>query len=123
MSSIVYWTDKKSGRVYAYSSQSYWDKEKKQSRSKRVYLGPVDPATGEIIKGKRKAKQQARKIHEQTSEDVDNEVIKLLRGDVSDLQAEVSRLNRELEELKMKHNQMLRAVKVATSSLSTIPLD
>ena len=120
---IIKQKDSRTGITYVYESISTWDKEKKQSRSKRVYLGPVDPATGEIIKGKRKAKQQARKIHEQTSEDVDNEVIKLLRGDVSDLQAEVSRLNRELEELKMKHNQMLRAVKVATSSLSTIPLD
>ena len=123
MSSIVYWTDKKSGRVYAYSSQSYWDKDKKQSRSKRVYLGPVDPESGEIIKGKRKAKQEARKIHEQTSEDVDNEVIKLLREDVSELQEENARLKGELEELQGKYNQMLRAVKHATKFLSEIPLE
>jgi hypothetical protein len=34
---------------YAYESISYWDKEKKQPRSKRKYLGKVDPETGDII--------------------------------------------------------------------------
>lgn len=49
MPSIVYQTDKKTGIKYAYESTSYWDKEKKQPRSKRKYLGKVDPETGEII--------------------------------------------------------------------------
>lgn len=49
MSCIVYQTDKKTGIKYAYESFSYWDKEKKQPRSKRKYLGPVDPDTNEII--------------------------------------------------------------------------
>jgi len=49
MPSIVYQTDKKTGIKYAYESTSYWDKEKKQPRSKRRYIGKVDPETGEII--------------------------------------------------------------------------
>ncbi|MBR5377247.1 MAG: hypothetical protein IK139_08205 [Lachnospiraceae bacterium] len=49
MSCIVYQTDKKTGIKYAYESFSYWDKEKKQPRSKRKYLGPVDPDTNEIL--------------------------------------------------------------------------
>ena len=49
MASIVYQIDKKTGIKYAYESISYWDKEKKQPRSKRKYLGKVDPETGEII--------------------------------------------------------------------------
>ena len=49
MSCIVYQTDKKTGIKYAYESFSYWDKEKKQPRSKRKYLGPVDPETNEIL--------------------------------------------------------------------------
>ena len=32
-----------------YDSQSYWDAEKGQSRSKRKLLGKLDPKTGEII--------------------------------------------------------------------------
>ena len=49
MASIVYQIDKNTGNKYAYESISYWDKEKKQPRSKRKYLGKVDPETGEII--------------------------------------------------------------------------
>ena len=49
MACIVYQTDKKTGVKFAYESVSYWDKEKKQPRSKRKYLGKVDPETGEII--------------------------------------------------------------------------
>ena len=33
--SIVYQHDRRSGITYAYESESHWDREKKQSRSKR----------------------------------------------------------------------------------------
>ena len=49
MSCIVYQTDKRTGITYAYESISYWDKEKQQPRSKRKYIGKVDPVTKEII--------------------------------------------------------------------------
>ncbi|MDY7026952.1 MAG: transposase [Spirochaetota bacterium] len=35
--------------VYLYQVESYWDKEKKQSRQKRTYLGKKDPKTGELV--------------------------------------------------------------------------
>ena len=35
--------------TYVYESESYWDPEKKQSRSRRRLIGKVDPATGEIV--------------------------------------------------------------------------
>lgn len=46
---IVYQTDKRSGITYAYENKAYWDKEKKQSRSKRTLIGRVDPETDKII--------------------------------------------------------------------------
>ena len=46
---IVYQSDKRSGITYAYENKAYWDKEKKQSRSKRTLIGRVDPETGKII--------------------------------------------------------------------------
>jgi hypothetical protein len=33
--------------IYLYDVESYWDKEKKQSRQKRTYVGKKDPKTGE----------------------------------------------------------------------------
>lgn len=35
--------------TYVYESTSYWDAEKRQSRSKRRLLGKLDPETGEVI--------------------------------------------------------------------------
>ena len=35
---IVTQTDKRTGITYAYETQYYWDKEKQQSRAKRVSL-------------------------------------------------------------------------------------
>lgn len=46
---IVHQKDKRSGITYAYESVAWWDKEKKQSRSKRTMIGRVDEATGEIL--------------------------------------------------------------------------
>lgn len=48
MSSIIKQHDKRIGVTYAYESTSYWDKEKRQSRSKRTLIGIVDKDTGEI---------------------------------------------------------------------------
>ena len=56
--SYVNQLDKRSGITYVYESISYWDKEKKQPRSKRKLVGRLDPETGDIIptdgRGKRR---------------------------------------------------------------------
>lgn len=41
--------DKRTNIVYVYESSSYWDKKKKQPRSKRVLIGKIDPKTDEMI--------------------------------------------------------------------------
>ena len=51
--------------TYVYDSQSYWDAEKGQSRSKRKLLGKLDPKTGEIIP----TGQRGRKKKEHPAED------------------------------------------------------
>lgn len=47
--SIVKLKDKRTGTTYVYESESYWDKEKKQPRSRRKLIGKLDEATGEVI--------------------------------------------------------------------------
>ena len=49
-------------KKYAYEMTSYWDKEKKQSRSASKYLGPVDPDTNKIITVTKKPKGKERLI-------------------------------------------------------------
>ena len=46
---ITYNRDKRSGKTYAYETTYTWDKEKKQSRSKRTLIGRLDEETGEIV--------------------------------------------------------------------------
>ena len=46
---IVNQLNKKTGTVYVYENYPYWDKQKKQGRSKRKCIGKLDPSTGEIV--------------------------------------------------------------------------
>lgn len=52
MTAIVYQTNRKTGVVYAYESVSRWDKDKKQSRAKRVCIGRLDPVTRQIVQNR-----------------------------------------------------------------------
>ena len=99
--SIVYNTDKRSGITYAYESKSYWDKEKKQSRSKRTLIGRVDPETCEIKKTdgrcRKNSPYQTVKLTEQ------DEILNRLKGmKVSELKQEILRL--EIENKKLKQS-------------------
>lgn len=47
--SIIKQYNKNTGFTYVYESESYWDKEKKQPRSRRKLVGKLDPETGEVI--------------------------------------------------------------------------
>ena len=62
---IIKQHDKRSGITYIYESTSYWDKEKKQPRSKRKLIGKLDPATGEIVPTDGRGKKRGKK-------DIDN---------------------------------------------------
>lgn len=49
---LIYVPNKKNGITYVYESTNYWDKDKKQSRSKRVCIGKLDEC-GNLIPSKR----------------------------------------------------------------------
>lgn len=46
---IIKQHNRKFNITYVYESESYWDPDKKQSRSKRKLIGRLDPETGEIV--------------------------------------------------------------------------
>ena len=113
MSCIVYQTDSKTGIKYAYESVSYWDKEKQQPRSKRKYLGRVDPETGEIIAKKEKGSHS---VYEKGNE----EVIKKLNEQLSQKDDEISALRQEIKALGKKYANLEKAMrsiqKIATEA-------
>lgn len=99
MPTIVYQVNPKTGIKYAYESISYWDKDKKAPRSKRRYIGRVDPETGEIIKASRGKKKEAPAI---------------VNGDAGELQAlleekdaVIASLQEELDGIKVRYQEAI----------------
>ena len=107
MSCIVYQTNKKTGINYAYPSESYWDKEKQQPRSRRKYLGRVDPETGEIITG-RTAKTAVSSGSTEIKELED--IIRQQKDTISSLQDHISVLQKKYR----KAIETLRKIHVLT---------
>lgn len=105
MPSIVYQTNKKTGQKYAYESCSYWDKTKQSPRSKRKYLGRVDPETGEIIKSSRKRKSVTAGNME------DAEQVSLLQEELQKMEEEIASLRKELTEMTDRYNKTTSALK------------
>jgi len=67
---IIRQTNKKTGITYVLESESYWDKEKQQPRSRRKVIGKIDPETGEIVPTRpRKSRKSASKEDVQISKE------------------------------------------------------
>ena len=103
--SIVKHTDKRSGITYVYESESYWDKEKKQPRSKRTLIGKIDDETGEIIptgkSGRKKADNTDVQKQSEAPEVITDHVKLLAEKDelINQLKAENRRLIKEKKEI------------------------
>ena len=54
----IFQKDKRVGITYVYENESYWDKEKKQPRSRRRLIGRLDEATGEIVATRSRKKKE-----------------------------------------------------------------
>ena len=109
MSSIVYQTNKQTGITYAYESVSYWDKEKKQPRSKRQYLGRVDPETGDIIRKKDKKTDSAEVV-------VGSVDLPALKKEIENKDKIIADLQKALDDANKKYDEL--AEKVRTVRLS-----
>jgi len=71
--------DKRTGITYVYESESYWDKEKQQPRSRRRLIGKIDEQTGEVVptdgRGKKRTeKKQASSGDTALCEDLKREI-------------------------------------------------
>ena len=113
--------------VCAYSSESYWDKEKHQPRSKRTYLGRVNPEIGEIIKGRTGGKDyqppNPKLDGAQSSGSEPNpEMLRLLQM-VQSRDETVSRLTHENKTLQHKMDKIIRSVLQIGNLIATIDSD
>ena len=104
ITSIIHHKDKRTGITYIYESESYWDKEKKQPRSRRTLVGKLDEATGEIIPtGKNKSNKASVKKsdNEGTLAPITDQINLLAEKDaiISSLKAENAALKKEKQEI------------------------
>lgn len=102
MGTIVYQVNPKNGAKYAYESISYWDKDKKAPRSKRKYLGRVDPETGEIIKGRQSTGKE-------------KPADSLMEEKLREKDAAIAGLRAELEEMTAKYREAEEILKKISS--------
>jgi len=112
MSCIVYQTNKKTGVKYAYESISYWDKEKQQPRSKRKYIGRVDPITGDIVR-KDEKKNSAEKDTDAVSDELMELYAKLKEKDL-----EITKLTKELSDIRKAYDRLadkVRSVRITVA--------
>lgn len=117
--SITKSRDNRTGTVYVYESESYWDKEKKAPRNRKKLIGKLDEATGEIIPtGKRgrklKAEQQGtakdgtleqmdyKKLYESCMENLQQKQRQImeLNSEVSELKKELKKQGNTLEKIR-----------------------
>ena len=112
MATIVYQIDKKSGTKYAYSSESYWDKEKKQPRSKRTFLGKVDPVTGDIIP--KKVKRPA-EISNTTDSAGNISEIAALKNELKAQNELIEKLKEEIRQLSAENESARKAFQEISS--------
>lgn len=101
--SIIKQYHKDTGITYVYESESYWDKEKKQPRSRRKLIGKLDNETGEIVPTERK----------NTSQKDNDPQNNALTKENTTLRQKIKQLERELTKVK-EHS---RKVEIENQSL------
>ncbi len=111
--------------TYVYSSESYWDPVKKQSRSKRKVVGKIDPDTGEIVPtGKRGRKKKPVPTTENNAgdsrlSDLYDQSLRTITAKeqtISDLKEDVKALKKEISLLKEQN----RTIKSALQKINSI---
>ncbi|MCD7803548.1 MAG: hypothetical protein LUH03_00125 [Oscillospiraceae bacterium] len=112
---IIKQYNRKFNITYVYESESYWDPDKKQSRSKRKLLGRLDPETGEIIPtGGRGRKPKNPESSSPTVNPDSNKAIQKEQDDrqqqICELTVTVSKLKDELAQAKAENQQLRSAL-------------
>jgi hypothetical protein len=101
---ITYNKDKRSGLTYAYETTYVWDKEKKQSRSKRTLIGRLDESTGEIVSTDGRGRKRS---HNYVPAEDDYQMPKT----VKELKSEILRLLEENKMLREKVDVLTKKIK------------
>ena len=109
MSCVVYLTNKKSGYMYAYESESYRDPITRKPKSRRSFIGRVDPVTKELLdpeKARRLKEKKERSSGKATVQEETN--LKPLDSTLSS--EEVIEELRQVKEILLQERDELRRI-------------
>lgn len=126
MSTII--KAKVNGTTYCYRSESYWDKETKSSKSKRILIGKIDPDTGEMVptqpRGGRQSKhadefsaaEMVKPVKEKDEKNLDyKEKYEKTNAKLVSAEKELAQMKAERDEAVRKFKQLSKAVREAAS--------
>ena len=112
MASIIKKLNKQTGFTYVYESEFYWDKDKKQPRSKRKLIGKIDEETGEIVPTGTRGKPGKRETLCTPENIPDARELEALcmkqAGLLQQDEAEISALKKQVMELTLSVNEYKR---------------
>jgi len=118
MACIIYRVDKKTGIKYAYRSESYRDPETKKPKSRRTYLGRVDPETNMIVPKGEPGTRNRSKLGDAA---VDENVIPVETSElIARQRSEIQQLNEEIAALKSQIKEMSQPLKQARDIIDKI---
>ena len=112
--SIVKLKDKRSGTIYVYESESYWDKEKKQPRCRRKLIGKLDEETGEIVPTGKSGRKKSTQKEENNSPDLIAEHIRT----IAEKEEQIRALEAENKALLDQRQDILETLKALCQRLS-----
>lgn len=108
MVSVIKHKDKRTGITYVYESESYWDKEKQQPRSKRTLIGKIDDATGEIVPTDGRGKKR---VEKKTAGKDNTALCSELEQQLKEKDLIINQLTAENKALKKKQTTMMKELK------------
>lgn len=114
MASIVKLTDKRTGVTYVYESESYWDKEKKQPRSRRKLIGKIDPETNEIVPTGPRGRKKGTGTEKSNDHHQESELAAILE----DKNRQIRELKEENRDLRKRNENILKKLSDILNSYS-----
>ena len=111
---IVYQYDKRHNVTYVYDSTSYYDKNKKQSRSTRKLIGRLDPETKQIVPTKKRSKASEPNSPIDISGKDTDETVQNLSSEITILRAQLKQIESQLsssrQEKDHEHQRLVSLV-------------
>ena len=120
--SIIKQYHKDTDTTYVYESKSFWDPEKKQSRSKRTVIGKIDPETGEIIPTRKKGRAKSTESIDTQSDEVKRitELYESAKNEIISLKSELRDTKTRLVEIERRNRKLEEALKKVVTITSEL---